>query len=157
MLLEVIDGFEFLLGAYPGDESDVEALPVKFAGKIEQEHFEQRRTVVEGRPPAEAGDAVNQPATDPGAHRIDAVLQAAGRVQPQIGCRKAELAAALVAVDHLAGDEPRHAKKLRRLDHLAVAERGTYRAGRYRAALVLERRNDIDRKAEPLAVSAQQV
>ena len=46
-------------------------------------HLEQRRAVVEGRPRAEARDAVADHAADPDAHRIDAVLQAAVRIQPR--------------------------------------------------------------------------
>ena len=86
-------------------------------------------------------------AADADPHRIDAVLQSAGRIEPQIGGREAEIAAALLAVDHLAGRKPRIAEQLGGLDHAAGCQRRADGAGRDRAALVLQRRRDIDRKA----------
>ena len=60
--------------------------------------FEQRRAIVEGRPRAEARDAVADRAADADAHRIDAVLQAAVRIERDVRGRKAEVAPALVAL-----------------------------------------------------------
>src|SRR5690242_15044129 len=51
MAFQVLDRFELCFGADPGDESDIDLLAIKLAGEVEQEHFEQRRPVVEGRPP----------------------------------------------------------------------------------------------------------
>src|SRR3954470_4516443 len=78
--LEVVDGLELLLGTHPGDEGDVDRLAVKLAGEIEQEDFEQRRTIVERRRPPEAADTADEPAADARAHRVYAVLQAAARI-----------------------------------------------------------------------------
>ncbi len=84
-------------------------------------------------------------------------LSAQDCVEPQIGGRKPERAAALLAVDHLARHEPWRAEQFRGLDHLPRRERGADRAGRHRAALVLERRHDIHRKAELGALLAQEI
>ena len=91
-------------------------------------------------------------AADADAHRVDAVLEAAGRIELEIGGGKAELAPALVAVDDLAGGEPGRAQQLGRLHHLALAERRAHRAGGHRPALVLQRRHDVDGEAEPRAL-----
>src|SRR5665213_1444731 len=88
-------------------------------------------------------------------HGVDAVLEAAGGVELEIGGRKAEIAAALVAVDYFAGDEPGCAEQLGRFHHLALAQRRAHRARRHRPAFVFERRYDIDGKAEPGALLAQ--
>src|SRR6185437_10415407 len=128
---------------------------IEVAVEVEQEHFQQRRASVEHRPHAEAGDAVMAFAADANAHRVDAVLETASRIEFDVGGRKAKIAPALVAVDHFAGDEPGRAEQLGGLHHLALAERRAHRAGRYRAALVLERRHDVDREAEPGALRAQ--
>ena len=84
-------------------------------------------------------------------------FSAAGRIEPQVGGRIAELAAALVAVHHLAGHEPGRAEQLAGLDHLAGGERGADRAGRDRPSFVLERRHDIDREAMRRALLPQEV
>ena len=119
--LEVIDRGEFQFGPDPADDGDIDALAVEVAVEIEQEHFQQRRAGVEHRPYAETGDAVIALAGDRHPHRIDAVLEAAGRVEPDIGSGEAEFAAALFAVDDLAGNEPGRAEKLGRFHHLALA------------------------------------
>ncbi len=90
----------------PVDEGDVDRLAVEVAGEIEQEHFEQHGADVEHRPAAEARDPVVAAPADADAHRVDAVAQPAGRIEPQVGGRIAELAPALVAVHDLAADEP---------------------------------------------------
>ena len=83
------------------------------------------------------------------------MLEPAGRIEPHIGGGKAELAPALVAVDHGAGGEPRRAKKLRRLHHLALRKRRADRAGGDRPSLILQRRHDVDREAELIALLGQ--
>ena len=90
-------------------------------------HLEQRRAVVEGRTRAEACDAVADHAADSDAHRIDPVLQAAVRIEPDVRGRKPEIAAALVALHHLAGGEPRIAEQLGRLDHASLGQCGADR------------------------------
>ena len=77
--LRVSIDVELLLVADPADQGDVDRLPVEVAVEVEQEHFEQRRAVVERRPAAEIGDAVIAHVADADAHRIDAVLEPAGR------------------------------------------------------------------------------
>ncbi len=141
--------------AQPADESDVDRPPVKLAVEIEQEHFQQRRGRLKHRPQAETRHAVVALAVDAGTHRIDAMLEPAGRIEPDIGGGEAKLAPALVAVDHLAGHEPRRAEQLRRFHHLALVERRAHRARRHRPALILERRHDVDGKAEPPALLLQ--
>ena len=53
-----VDAVEFQLVADEGDEGDVELGAVEVALEVEQEDFEQRRAVVEGRAAAETRDAV---------------------------------------------------------------------------------------------------
>ena len=91
------------------------------------------------------------------AHRVDAVAQPASRVELEIGGRKAELAAALVAVDHFAGHEPRIAEQLRRLVEPPGGERVADRAGRHRAAVVLEPRHHVDGEAVLLALGFEEI
>src|SRR5262245_26873857 len=119
-------------------------------------HFEQRRAVVEHRPTAEAGNAVMTHAGNIGTHRIDAVLEAARGIEFQVGGRKAELAAALFAVNDFAGDEPGRAKKLGCLHHPARRKCRAHGARRHRPALVFEWRNHVDGKTETLALLAQE-
>ena len=118
-------------------------------------HFEQRRALAERRAAAEARDPVARLSADAGAHGVDAVLEPAFRVEPEIGGRIAERSAAPVARNDRAGDEPGMADELRRLDHAARGERGADRARGHRTAFVLERRQDLDREAEPLALGGQ--
>ena len=99
----------------PVDEGDVDLAAVEVAGEIEQEDFEQHGADVEHRPAAEARDPVVAAIADADAHRVDAVAQPAGRIEPQVGGRIAELAPALVAVHDLAADEPGIAEELVRL------------------------------------------
>src|SRR6185437_9642217 len=155
LALEHIDRFEFLLVADPPDEGDVDRPAIEVAVEVEQEHFQEGRAVVEHRPHAEAGDAIMALAADANAHGIDAVLETASRIELDVGGRKAKIAPAFFPVDHFAGDEPGRAEQLGGLHHLALAERRAHRAGGYRAALVLERRHDVDREAEPGALRAQ--
>src|SRR5262245_38811676 len=119
-------------------------------------HLEQRRAVVEHRPAAEAGNAVVTHAGDIDTHGVDAVLEAAGGIELQVGGRKAELAAALLAMNDLAGDKPRGAKELGRLHHSARRERRADGAGRDRPAFVFQRWDDVDCKAEALALLGQE-
>src|SRR5688572_6530069 len=51
-----LGGFETLLAADPADELDLEPAAVEVAREVEQKDFQQRRAVVESRPPAEARD-----------------------------------------------------------------------------------------------------
>jgi hypothetical protein len=46
---EIGGGIEHLLLANPGDEGDIDAMPVEVAGKIEQEDFEQHGAGSVGR------------------------------------------------------------------------------------------------------------
>ena len=75
------------------------------------------------------------------------MAQPTGRVELQIGGREAEFAAALVAVDDFARDEPRIAQKRRGLVEVAFAERFANRAGRDCLPAILQRRHHIDGKA----------
>src|SRR5215472_9862502 len=105
-LHQFVDRAEELFFANPGDEGDVDGLAIEIAGKVEQEDLEQHDATVEHRPAAKIGDAIVKALADGDPHRIDAVPQPAGRVEAKVSSRKAKLAPALVAMDHLAGDEP---------------------------------------------------
>src|SRR5204863_1977802 len=100
------DGVEFQLVPDETDEGDVEHGAIEVALEVEHEHFEQRRAVIKSRTAAEARDrvephlVVSLAAADP--HGIDAVLEAAILVEADIGGGVAEIAAALLAMDHLA-------------------------------------------------------
>src|SRR5260370_2949738 len=85
-------------------------------------HFEQRRPVIERRAAPEARDAVANLAVNAGADRIDAVLEPAIGVELEVGGGKPEPAAAAVAGDDRAGDEPGMADDLGRPAHPARAE-----------------------------------
>src|SRR5258708_16325849 len=93
-----VDMIELQFLADEGDEGDIERRPVEVALKIEQEDFQQRRAVVEGRTAAEARDAI-QPLSSPAdPHRINAVLQPPMLVEADIGGRIAGIAAAVLGV-----------------------------------------------------------
>ena len=77
--------------------------------------------------------------------------------EPEVGGRIAERPAALVAVLDLRGDEIRKAEQFGRLRDVAGRQRVAHRAGRDAAALVLERRHHIDRKAVVGALRHQEV
>src|ERR1700730_16954665 len=97
---QLFDPLEAQLRANPADEGDVEGTAVKLAGKIEQVHLEERRPVAEGRPAAEFRAPIVDAALEADPHRIDAVLEAARRIELHVGGRVAEIAPALVAVDY---------------------------------------------------------
>jgi hypothetical protein len=65
----------------------------------------------------------------PHAHRVDAVAEPAGGIEPQVGGRIAELAAALVAVHDLAADEPGIAQQVGRLPDVPRRQRPADRTG----------------------------
>src|SRR5262245_7913483 len=145
---ELLDAVELELGPDPIDEGDVDDLAVEIAGKVEQEGFEQHGALVEHRPPSEARDAVVATPAHARAHRVDAVLEAAGGVEAQIGGGIAEVPPALVAVHHLGADEPGIAEELVGFRHPAGGERRADRAGPHRPSRIFEPRHDVDRKAE---------
>src|SRR5260221_420487 len=64
-------------------------LAVKVAGKIEQGGFEQHRALIEHRSPSEACYPIIAALAHPHPHRVDAMLEPATRVEPQIGGGKA--------------------------------------------------------------------
>src|SRR5581483_9483796 len=85
-------------------------------------YLEQCRTIVEGRAAAIIGDAIEAPLAEADAHRIDAVPETAIPVEPDIGGGVAEIAAALVAMDDLAANEPRPPQHGCRLVDLSFGE-----------------------------------
>src|SRR6516162_2162329 len=133
------------------DEGDVEHLAVKIVLEIEQEDFKQRRAIVEGRASSEtcyAVDARISPlAADP--HSVDAMPQPAIVVEADIGRGIAELAAALLAMDHLSGDEPGRTEHGGCLRDLAFGKRGADRAGGHRPFVDIDMGLHIDLDAEP--------
>src|SRR5262245_14019791 len=102
--------------ADPPDEGDIDRLTVKVAVKVEQKYLEQGRSVVEHRAAAEARNPIMALSRNLNAHRINAMLETARGSELQIGRRKTQLATALVAMDHLAGDEPGRAQQFGRFD-----------------------------------------
>ena len=102
--------------ADPPDEGDIGRLTVKVGVKVEQKYLEQGRSIVEHRAAAEARDPIMAFSRYVNAHRVNAMLETAGGAELQIGRRKTQLATALFAVDHLAGDKPGRTQQLGRLD-----------------------------------------
>src|SRR5215468_1327966 len=149
---ELLDAVELELGPDPIDEGDVDDLAVEIAGKIEQKGFEQHRALVEHRPPSEARDAVVVTPARAHPHRVDAMLEAAGGVEAQIGGGIAEVASTLVAVHHLGADEPGIAEELVGFRHPAGGERRADRAGPHRPSRVFEPRHHVDGEAELCAL-----
>src|ERR1700692_46765 len=110
------------------DEGDIERCAIEIAAEVEQEHFEQRRAIIEGRAAAEARHAIEPLGTAADPHRIDAVLEAAILVEADIGGGIAEIAAAFLAMEHLAGNEPGPAQHRGGVLDLALRERHADRA-----------------------------
>ena len=81
------------------DEFDFHVAPVKIAAKVQQMDLEQRRTVVDGGPDAETGDAWDCFAVEAGSDGIDAVRKPAGRLKGDVRGRNAERAAEPLALD----------------------------------------------------------
>ena len=154
---QVLGAVEFHFRPDPADEGDVEGRAIKVAGEIEQEDLEQHRAVVERGAPAEARHSVIARAADADPHRIDAVLEAAIRAEPEVRGRVAERAPALVAMLDLRGDEIRKSQQFGRLRDVPSRQRIAHRAGGDAAALVLERRHHIDRKAVVGALRHQEI
>src|SRR5262249_2284441 len=126
---ERLNRLEFLLVTDPAYEGDINGLPVQVGVEVEQEHFEQGRAIIEHWAAAEARHAILTLAADIGPHGINAMLEVAGRIEPEIGSGKAEITPALIAMDDLAGHKPRRAQQLRRLYNPAGRKCRAYCAG----------------------------
>src|ERR1700681_3932456 len=133
------DAVELQFFPNKGDEGDVERFSIEIALEIEQEYLQQRRAIVEGRAATEAGDAIKAhlvlslTMADP--HRIDAVLEPAVLVEADIGGGIAEIAAAFLAMDHFAGNEPGATEHGGGVLDLALRQRHPDRAGGNRPLL----------------------
>src|SRR6202453_1670631 len=125
---ERVQAVELQFLAEESDEGDVEAAAINVALEVEQEDFQQRRAIVEGRTPAKTRDPVEAPVAQADAHRIDAVLEAAILVEPDIGGRVAEVATAVLAMEDFAVNEPRAAQHRGRLFDLPFGQRHPDRA-----------------------------
>src|SRR5207302_271091 len=101
------DAAETQLRTDPIQESDVEHAAIEVARKVEQEHFQDRLTVVEHRPAAKARHALVAALADADTHGINPKFEVASRAEAQIGGRNPQFAPALVAVNDFAADEPR--------------------------------------------------
>ena len=150
-----LDRGELQLRPDPAEEGDRDLLAVEVAGKIEEEDFEERRAVVEGRPPAVARDAVEDRAVGAlQADRVDAVAEAAIGAEPDVGGREAEFAAAAVAGDDLADRRTSGSRDARLAAAMSPAARCLADARSTRTARRSRREtgpNDDDGEAEPLA------
>ena len=62
--LEGLDAIEAAVAADVGDEVDGDLAAVEIVVEVEQEHFQHRRPIVEGRPRAEIGGALDGLAID---------------------------------------------------------------------------------------------
>ena len=82
-------------------------------------------------------------------HRIDAVLEPAILVEPDIGGGIAEIAAALLAVDHGARHEPRAAEHRGGVVDMPFRQRHPDRGGGDRPLVDIDMGLDIDLDAEP--------
>src|SRR5262249_5094756 len=131
------------------DESHIESLAVQIALEVEQEDFQERRAIVESRAAAEARDTFEALSSVADPHRIDAVLEPAIAVEPRVGGVLAEPAAALLAVDRLAGHEPRAAEHGGGVLDLALRERRADGAGGHRPLVDVDMRLHVDLDAEP--------
>ncbi len=129
------DALELQFVPQEGDKGDVQPGAVEVALEIEQKHLEQGGAVVEGGAAAEACHAVEalSAASDP--DRIDAVSQPAGRIEPDIRGRVAEIAPTLVAMGDLAADEPGPAEQRLCMPDIACFESGAHQRRGYRLAL----------------------
>ena len=145
---ELLDAGEFSFRPDPIDEGNVDRSAVEIIGKIEQEHFEQNRPLVECRAPAEARHAVVAAPVDADAYRVDAMGEAASRIEPQVGRGIAERAPAFVAVHDLAAHEPRSAEERIRLGDPAGAQRGADEARAHQSSGIFEARHDVDCESE---------
>src|SRR5271155_151307 len=129
---ERVETIELQFFAKEGDEGDVQAAAIEVALEIEQEDFQQRRAVVESRAAAKTRHPVEALITLTDAHRIDTVLETAILVEPDVGGRIAEVAAAFLAMDDFPGNEPGPTQHSGGLVDLSFRERHTDRAGRDR-------------------------
>src|SRR5262249_14355465 len=93
LLHQRVHAGKFQLLADEADEGDVERLAIKVSLEVEQEDFQEWRAVVEGRATAEARDAVEAFKVTADPHGIDAMLQPAIIVEPDVGGGIAEFAA----------------------------------------------------------------
>ena len=154
-VFQLFDGREFFFAANEAVEIDLDRFAIKVAGKIKEEDFEQRRPIVEGRPAAKTRDTAKNLVTDPHRDGIDAIAEPIAWIEAQIGGRKSEAGAALVAMNHLADDEIRTAEQIRGALDIAQFERCPRRGrgdGLDRTGLVRrDAFDDLDR--EPMMFS----
>src|SRR4029078_2444628 len=102
------------------------------------------------------GNTLEALAVQADAHRIDAMLEAAISVEPDIGGGIAEVAAAFFAVDHAAADEPWAAQHRGGFLDLALRKRHANRAGGDRPLLDIHMRLYIDFDSQPRRLGDKQ-
>src|SRR5271166_680505 len=137
------------------DEFDLHLAPVKIAAEVEEMDLQQRRTVIDGRPDAEAGHSRNGFAVrftiDKPAYGIDPMRKPAGRLEGDIGRRNAERAAETLPGDDRAGYRIAAPETARRGFDVAALERSADRRGRHDprrlSGAFLDLGDDVDGKA----------
>src|SRR5689334_18867240 len=108
---QLVEALVDLLPPDMTDQRDFQVPAVDVGIEIEQERLERRQLVVEHRL-AVARDAIEQFFAQPRAHRVNALREPEARTGRDVGGRETKLTAALVALDHLAAEEPVVAEKI---------------------------------------------
>src|SRR5919109_355444 len=145
LLDERLDRLEALLAAQPLEELKAQRLPVEVAVEVEQVGLDELAAAgLEHRPHADARRrGVRRPLHDrraAGVHAVAGRHVAVGR--QEVRRRKAEVAAALVAVDDLARDRERRAEQLVGVLDGAAQDEAADVARRHNLGVDLQKRRD---------------
>ena len=126
------DAFKFRFAANEAIKSDFNFLAVKIAGEIKNIYFEQRRAIVEGGTTAETGDSVINDAINCKPDGINPIGQTVRSIERQIGGRKSQQTAALVAMPHNRAHKIGMTQQIARQRHIARFQRRARRSGGHR-------------------------
>src|ERR1700678_864683 len=97
-----VEGTELQLIPDSLDELDFHLAPIEVAVEIEEMNFEQRRTVVDRRARAEAGDGRESAPVDSRHDSVNSVSKLVGRLERDIRRRHAKCAPQALTRNHLA-------------------------------------------------------